>query len=374
MTKLSKVSKSGDIKGMNHILDHPQASQIVDWAHPVSGMTSLMVAAYNGRDSAIELLISHKATLNTRNKVKDGNTALHYAAYRNESTALRLLLSAGADPYLWNTTGHSAIDLARFKDYGECERVLSHKLLLYSGWVYLRNKPTKPLSRWKHRYVQILWRLDSKLEMAFYRQPSIARPTHVILLNDEKLVRIGKSSWTDKEFMLSFTTPVLVQKPFVGYFSRDPGVRAHFQTLDCEPESVKIATDDILSLEKLVQAISGENDTPNDESPLFPTAPPAPSAPPAFEGHMMIGEAPPEYESLFAPPPSVAEVHPIPTSTADINYCSICMENPKNAVCVPCGHISSCFDCLSSLKESENTARCPICRNQIESVIRVYNA
>jgi hypothetical protein len=50
--------------------------------------------------------------------------------------------------------------------------------------------------------------------------------------------------------------------------------------------------------------------------------------------------------------------------------CVICQSNPKNTVFSPCGHISCCLDCATSLVEK--TPECPMCRVQIEDVIKVY--
>ncbi|RHY41775.1 hypothetical protein DYB34_008711 [Aphanomyces astaci] len=57
-----------------------------------------------------------------------------------------------------------------------------------------------------------------------------------------------------------------------------------------------------------------------------------------------------------------------PELTSSANECVICMDEVRNAVCIPCGHLSSCFDCLSS------ASTCPICRTPIQSVVKIYTA
>ncbi len=48
------------------------------------------------------------------------------------------------------------------------------------------------------------------------------------------------------------------------------------------------------------------------------------------------------------------------------NSCVICMENEKNIVFLPCGHIASCFSCASSLHS------CPLCRVKISQQHKVF--
>lgn len=51
-------------------------------------------------------------------------------------------------------------------------------------------------------------------------------------------------------------------------------------------------------------------------------------------------------------------------TTGDL--CCICAIVPKNGCCVPCGHMSSCYECLKKV------TNCPICRSNITSKIKVY--
>jgi len=51
--------------------------------------------------------------------------------------------------------------------------------------------------------------------------------------------------------------------------------------------------------------------------------------------------------------------------------CCICMERRKDAVFTPCGHRVVCVSCGERLKSSR---RCPICRQDIHSVVRVFDS
>eukprot|EP01092_Planopodium_desertum_P011003 TRINITY_DN500_c0_g1_i3.p1 TRINITY_DN500_c0_g1~~TRINITY_DN500_c0_g1_i3.p1 ORF type:complete len:305 (+),score=-12.25 TRINITY_DN500_c0_g1_i3:59-973(+) len=50
--------------------------------------------------------------------------------------------------------------------------------------------------------------------------------------------------------------------------------------------------------------------------------------------------------------------------------CSICMTEPKTALFLPCAHICTCESCANSLHSKK--AGCPICRQSIDRVQRVY--
>lgn len=50
--------------------------------------------------------------------------------------------------------------------------------------------------------------------------------------------------------------------------------------------------------------------------------------------------------------------------------CAICMDTVRNSVLRPCNHMITCFDCSNLLyKRSDN---CPICREKIEDVIKIF--
>jgi hypothetical protein len=67
----------------------------------------------------------------------------------------------------------------------------------------------------------------------------------------------------------------------------------------------------------------------------------------------------------FAPPPP-----PTPPNSETI-LCSICMEKPANCAPVPCGHKCGCEECFTKVMEKD--ARCPICRTNIDRVIRIFD-
>jgi len=71
--------------------------------------------------------------------------------------------------------------------------------------------------------------------------------------------------------------------------------------------------------------------------------------------------------------PQYAPVHstvsPSTTSPSDSFECALCMEGPKADVAFDCGHQCLCVECKDKISAGE---RCPICRKQIEKVIKLF--
>jgi len=59
------------------------------------------------------------------------------------------------------------------------------------------------------------------------------------------------------------------------------------------------------------------------------------------------------------------------TANKEDGLCVICVDAPSEAVCVPCGHVAGCISCL---REIENKKMgCPVCRANIDQVIKLYH-
>lgn len=58
----------------------------------------------------------------------------------------------------------------------------------------------------------------------------------------------------------------------------------------------------------------------------------------------------------------------------DKNLCIVCVENQRDTVLLPCGHIIACFDCLKKLFNMSAIIQpsCPICRAKCYRYNRVY--
>jgi hypothetical protein len=53
--------------------------------------------------------------------------------------------------------------------------------------------------------------------------------------------------------------------------------------------------------------------------------------------------------------------------------CIICMDNNKNIILQPCGHLVYCNDCYNNYYNMQKFMTCPICRNEIYNIIKIYN-
>ncbi|KAL2921329.1 putative E3 ubiquitin-protein ligase XBAT35 [Bienertia sinuspersici] len=51
--------------------------------------------------------------------------------------------------------------------------------------------------------------------------------------------------------------------------------------------------------------------------------------------------------------------------------CVICFDAPVEGACVPCGHMAGCMSCLNEIKEKK--WGCPVCRTNIDQVIKVFS-
>ncbi|KAB2061951.1 hypothetical protein ES319_A10G121100v1 [Gossypium barbadense] len=106
------------------------------------------------------------------------------------------------------------------------------------------------------------------------------------------------------------------------------------------------------------------------------TADSVPTAPPAMDE--IVEDGPIQYPSIDSTPINM------PSSGAENlaanagqtkedggpSSCTICLDAPSEAACVPCGHVAGCMSCLNEIKAKK--WGCPVCRAKIEQVIKLY--
>lgn len=68
--------------------------------------------------------------------------------------------------------------------------------------------------------------------------------------------------------------------------------------------------------------------------------------------------------------PRTRTANPLPQDDQTDDNCIVCMELKKDSVLIPCGHLGICFKCANRCKETSKT--CPVCREKITEVHRVY--
>lgn len=52
--------------------------------------------------------------------------------------------------------------------------------------------------------------------------------------------------------------------------------------------------------------------------------------------------------------------------------CSICLDDDANTAVVPCGHSNFCYECISSHHINNQNKVCPMCRQEIMMVVKLY--
>ena len=73
----------------------------------------------------------------------------------------------------------------------------------------------------------------------------------------------------------------------------------------------------------------------------------------------------------MVPPVQQPPQHQQPPDETEDDLCVICFDQPKAALLYPCGHMCACFDCGTRLAQMKKQ-NCPICREPIRDVVRVF--
>ncbi|KAL4283106.1 hypothetical protein GQ457_16G029870 [Hibiscus cannabinus] len=132
----------------------------------------------------------------------------------------------------------------------------------------------------------------------------------------------------------------------------------------------------------LIEAGSGSNSTESTEivedgPTTMQTTDSVPSAPPAPNMDEIVEDGPIQYPSIDSTPIDLSSSNSesLPPSAGQTNQdeapsCTICLDAPSEAACVPCGHVAGCMSCLNEIKAKK--WGCPVCRAEIQQVIKLY--
>lgn len=101
-----------------------------------------------------------------------------------------------------------------------------------------------------------------------------------------------------------------------------------------------------------------------EDSEMYP---PSPAKPGANGNSTADRDNTSEVEAARSPP--VVNFAQAP-SYSSIGECVICFDGPQAAVCVPCGHNAICMACAEEILET--TCECPVCRQPIRELIKLY--
>ncbi|ETI49998.1 hypothetical protein F443_06348 [Phytophthora nicotianae P1569] len=428
---LWRAAKSCNAKKLQQFVSKESDGDIqalLDQPHPVKGTTPLMVAASKKYGTeTVRALIDLGADLDATDKGKHQNTALHYAAYKNRIAQLELLLEAGADLFALNGKGHTALDVARLRGRKEAAAVLTSRLQIHSGWVYLRSKSM--LGFWKRRWC-VLLACNSKrtaTELCIFHGPDKAHP-EAIIWQDSPADSTHCSPFEDgKANSFKLDTRVIYQKLFARHYSRyKSSGRTHVHKASMQPREYVFACDTETGRDAWIRALgsrqrggdctnttvsstyvgsphrgsvssraatadtapvedSSSSETSIQADKLGSLATPEPAQPmtrataPTFveddDGYIW-GDVPGSRST------STSEIFPLATVvtiTGDPNApqqlirdrCIVCAENHRDSVCIPCGHVAGCYDCMRAVTQ-ENSS-CPVCRAHVDGVVRIQD-
>ncbi|KAG9414232.1 hypothetical protein AC1031_013431 [Aphanomyces cochlioides] len=373
---LWKATASGDIAKVRAVLAGNTAVEVLDYIDPESNWTPLMSAASNGRYSIVALLLTHGATIDLRDTVQ-GNTALHLAASKNRVRVLEQLLQATCNPHVWNNDGWTALDIARMKGHREACNVLARHLCIAKGWLYMK-KGHSIFYSWIKRFCVIYACTadHSCMELSIYDDAEKVKPKRVLFLtaSDAATSPRRQSSRHKSKHSFSFTATTTYQNFAKETFSRSIDVRKARQIPVYNASGFRFATETLEARDRWIELLGPlafstapaspmrAHDSRREDEPIL-----EPMAEPTPLGQQMSGYFPAEaFLEPSAPPMDDATWNAM---KSDLNECVICMDVARNAVCVPCGHLAGCYNCLVNVQK---TSGCPICRSRIEAVVRVY--
>ncbi|EGZ24074.1 hypothetical protein PHYSODRAFT_250287 [Phytophthora sojae] len=402
------AAKSGDVATLRQGLARltPETRFHAEWRDPVYGYSPLANACSQGHLHCVQALLAYGVDCNARDS--QGNTPLHIATACGKSEVVRLLLETPAvDCFAKTSTkAQTALDIARHAyrtsegrghKYIQCVEHIEKKLCIYSGWLYERSdnflsiaSGISSLDSWKKRYAMVLRtaaRDVAEIDL-FPMRPGERRPP-VPRISDvfEGVAESMDFAATNQGELVawkSFLTSLRVNAPASPITTAFGGQRI------APPQPARPAAMSAPSASPTQAALLQEQRDLEralrlslEESRRHPRTNSAPSAPPPSDtmletlgySEAIVGPDGVEIVQLMpSPPPSLsspAKNTPGQGAGAQSNdECVICFDGHQEAVCVPCGHNAVCMDCAQELLDT--TRLCPVCRQQVREVIRLY--
>ncbi|CAI9118162.1 OLC1v1019692C2 [Oldenlandia corymbosa var. corymbosa] len=110
--------------------------------------------------------------------------------------------------------------------------------------------------------------------------------------------------------------------------------------------------------------------TENSTAGSIPSAPPLEDSP-EDDGPIQYPSIDNSPLDLTSPPVDTNAKHAEKSdASASSSSCVICLDAPVEGACIPCGHMAGCMSCLNEIK-AKNWG-CPVCRANIDQVVRLY--
>ncbi|TMW63545.1 hypothetical protein Poli38472_002486 [Pythium oligandrum] len=393
---LWEAAEDHDTMRVRQLLAHSTNTlELVNKVHPLAKTTPLMAAciqrdmshkkpSYSAFD-VVRILVEYGADVRAYDEAAQGNTALHYAAGSDQVRTVEYLLRMGADAFALNKRGHAPIDIARWFEKGHVRDLLTQYMRVRQGWVYVKKPSQRGLDMWKKRFCVALAcdSARSRLEFNILRDPDDFRPLAVMFfrVGEIKMVELPAETgtWSKKSNLFAFERPVAVQEHRPQEkFSRHQDLPEGSETF----ANFQFATDDPSeratwlalfqatqpTLQQIARSSSGHLSAPVAPLPTVTI-----QSPPELQPtQTSVGDAispSQENDNLMASSPNGQE-EVDDSLLKEQTECVICMTAQRNAICVPCGHVAGCFECLH--RHALTSKKCPICRSFVQTVIRVY--
>ncbi|KAL0718903.1 hypothetical protein Bca4012_068226 [Brassica carinata] len=340
------------------------------------GKTPLIMACMNSElYDVAKTLIELGANVNAYRPGRHAGTPMHHAAKRGLWKTVKLLLSHGANPLVLNDDCQTPLEVARDKGFGYAVHAIERHICLFSGYMRRFDGPTGlgSDSVWvvviptgSRNPVEPL-----KLEVAVYDHQRDDLPRTVMpLLAPSTEGGEQQLKWfcdACKGIPQPTHPPNLLQTPpsappLHPAMSDTPNTNhlsigeASYSTAPPPPPSLGLNSHEGVIVHE-----------------------PSPSAPPLKDDDDLqtLEEGPVHYPTIDSTPVDVPSLSSLPASAegekkedGSSGQCSICLDAPSDAVCVPCGHVSGCMSCLTEIK-SMNYG-CPVCRAKIDQIVRLY--
>ncbi|KAG7379421.1 hypothetical protein PHYPSEUDO_008659 [Phytophthora pseudosyringae] len=424
---LWRAAKSCNAKKLQQLVgkrSDEDVRALLDQPHPVKGTTPLMVAASkkNGVET-VRALIDLGADLDATDNGKHKSTALHYAAYNNHAAQLELLLDAGANVLALDGKGHTALDVARLRGRKAVAAALTSRLQVHSGWLYLR--PKAMLAFWKRRWCVLLAcnATHTATEVCIFRGPDKAHPEAVIWQDTSADTTQCSTFANGKANGFKLDTRVIYQSLSARRYSRyKSSGRTHVHKANMQPREFAFACDTGAGRDAWMRALGSRNDCMNravsatyvdsprrssvtsraataDAAPLPSAASPVvedvdssdklgPLATPESVQPLTRASAPTFVEdddgyvwgdAQASPAQGVYPLATVVTISGDPNEplpllrdrCIVCAENHRDSVCIPCGHVAGCYDCMRAV--TQESSSCPVCRAHVDGIVRIQD-
>ncbi|CAK4084213.1 unnamed protein product [Aphanomyces euteiches] len=418
---------------VGHIQAHVRTPGALEHREEPTLNTPLIVAAINGHLDCVQYLVQAQADVNAVNALGK-SALHEACEKRHAEVVAYLMSLPQVDPFIRARNGllpHQIIRAValvygdKWGRYAKCASAVEQRICVLQGWLF-ESQPDALVNRyifdhvgikahsWVQSYVRVLRTGGTELEIVVYiangPDSCPAVPVRVIMytMGDPVESPIRKRNLNNKPHTFSVEgtqefpsrNPVKENFEFAALNEEALGTWMNFfSNMLIELSAMSAATNRLrgasaggrgsISVEPLEQLFPSLHLPPAEEphEELFPVNPEPqelayeklfPASAKTMSPEVLSPNAPPLLEPVViaavpsAPPfrASILESSPAAPAPVQKGECVVCMDNPREGVCVPCGHHAVCMDC-AGLILSDSKA-CPVCRADIREIVRMY--